>query len=172
GTFSKIVKAFQTHPDYIVVHGDRILINEFDEVTGWCCLPPFDPKTFTYNVCSETAFWQRAAMQKVGQLNASLQFAIDLEFFGRLYKQGKFLKLNEYLGYFRCYSEHKSSTMTHIGKEEASREWKRLFNSEHINYQFRYKQNLLDRLRLSTELIREPVILGFPYMIHRFLPKR
>jgi glycosyltransferase involved in cell wall biosynthesis len=171
-TFHKILKAFHHHPDYIVVHGNRILINDLDQVTGWCCLPPFDPKTLVYNVCSETAFWRRSAMAQTGLLNASLQFAIDLEFFGRLYKQGKFLKLNDYLGYFRCHSEHKSFTMTHIGKEEANREWKRLFNSENKNYQLKDNKTLLDRLKLSSELIREPVLLGVPYLLHRFSSKK
>lgn len=172
GTFRKIIKAFQNHPDYIVVHGNRILINEFGEVTGWFCLPPFDPKTLIYNVCSETAFWRRSAMQQVGLVNASLQFAIDLEFFGRLYQQGKFLKLNDYLGYFRCHSEHKSSTMTHIGREEAAKEWMRLFDSENMNFKLKQKKGILDRLKLSTELIKEPILLGFPYIVYRFLPKR
>jgi glycosyltransferase involved in cell wall biosynthesis len=171
-TFHKILKAFYHHPDYIVVHGNRILINDLGQVTGWCCLPPFDPKTLVYNVCSETAFWRRSAMAQTGLLNASLQFAIDLEFFGRLYKQGKFLKLNDYLGYFRCHSEHKSFTMTHIGKEEANREWKRLFNSENRNYQLKDNKTILDRLKLSFELIREPVLLGVPYLFHRFSSKK
>jgi glycosyltransferase involved in cell wall biosynthesis len=171
-TFHKILKAFHHYPDYIVVHGNRILINDLGQVTGWFCLPPFDPKTLMYNVCSETAFWRRSAMEQTGLLNANLQFAIDLEFFGRLYKQGKFLKLNDYLGYFRCHSEHKSFTMPHIGKEEARREWKRLFNSENKNYQLKKNKNILDRLKLSSELIREPVLLGVPYLLHRFLSKK
>jgi len=172
GAFPKIAKAFHFHPDYIVVHGDRILINENGSVTGWYSLPPFDPKTLIYNVCSETAFWRRSAMQHVGLLNTNLQFAMDLEFFCRLYKHGKFLKLNEYLGYFRCYPENKSSTMLHIGKEEAAREWKRLFASENRSYQFKPKKNLLYLLKLSTELIKEPILVGFPYIVHRFSNKR
>jgi hypothetical protein len=97
---------------------------------------------------------------------------MDLEFFCRLYKHGKFLKLNEYLGYFRCYPQNKSSTMLHIGKEEAAREWKRLFASENRSYQFKPKKNLLYLLKLSTELIKEPILVGFPYIVHRFSNKR
>ena len=167
GTFYKIIKAFQSHPDYSVVHGNRILINDDGEVTGWCCLPPFEPQTFIYNVCSETAFWRRAAMQQVGLLNINLQFAVDLEFFGRLYQVGKFLKLSDYLGCFRCYSEHKSSTMPNVGREEAAREWKRLFGTENMNYQSQKEKNLLDRLKLGLELFKEPFLIGFPYFNYR-----
>ncbi len=168
GTFNKIAKAFQFYPNCIVVHGNRILINEIGEVTGWMCLPPFDPKALIYNVCSETAFWQRAVMKEAGILNASLQFAIDLEFFGRLYKYGEFMKLNEYLGYFRCYSENKSSTMAHIGREEAAREWRRLFGSDIMKGELKQKKNILKIFTFFTELIKQPILLGFPYLLHRF----
>lgn len=167
GSFSKVVKTFHAHPGYIVVHGDRILLNEMGEVTGWICLPFFDPKTLIYNVCSETAFWQRSAMLKAGLLNTSLQFAIDLEFFCRLYKYGKFLKLKEYLGYFRCYPENKSSTIYHIGQEEAEREWKQLFGSEKINSEAPENKNLLRFLKLSWELIQHPKLVGLPYLFYR-----
>lgn len=166
GTFTKVVKNFHSHSDYIVVHGDRILLNEIGEVTGWIRLPSFDPKTCIYNVCSETAFWQRSVMLEAGLLNANLRFAIDLEFFGRLYKYGKFLKLKEYLGYFRCYPENKSSTIYHIGQEEAEREWRRLFESENMNNKKPEKNNLWQLLKLKTELIKQPILLGFPYLLH------
>jgi len=168
GAFCKVVKAFHSHLNCIVVHGNRILINEQGEVTGWFCLPPFDPKARTFNVCSETAFWRRCAMQKVGMLNSNLQFAIDLEFFGRLYKQGKFLKINEYLGCFRCYSENKSSTMAHIGQEEALREWKRLFETEVTTHSSKKNKDFFELIKLSTELIINPILLGIPYTKHRF----
>jgi glycosyltransferase involved in cell wall biosynthesis len=168
GTFQKIATTFYNYPDYIVVHGDRILINEMGNVTGWVCLPPFDPETLIYNVCSETAFWQRYAMQEVGILNPSLQFAIDLEFFSRLYKFGKFRKLNEYLGYFRCYPENKSSTISHIGREEAEREWRKLFNSENMNWELSEKNNLFYDLKSKIAIIQKPVLLGFPYLLNLF----
>lgn len=165
GTFYKIVKTFHFHPAYTVVHGNRILINERGDVTGWIALPPFEPKTLIYNVCSETAFWKQAAMKEVGLLKTSLQFAIDLEFFGRLYHSGKFLKLNDYLGYFRCYPETKSSTIAHIGREEAVREWRQLFGSENRNGEFKGQRNWL---QFSTELIKHPRLIGIPYLSYRF----
>jgi len=168
-TFYKIIKAFQAHPNCVVVHGNRILINEIGEVTGWVSLPSFDPETGIYNVCSETAFWQRSGMNEVGLLNANLQFAIDLEFFSRLYKQGKFLKLDDYLGYFRCYSESKSSTIAHIGREEAVREWKQLFGSENRDGDLTQRKSFLQFLRLSAELIKQPRLIGLPYLSYRLL---
>ncbi|HEY9604711.1 MAG TPA: glycosyltransferase family 2 protein [Allocoleopsis sp.] len=168
GTFLKILKAFHTRSDCIVVHGNRILINEKGEVTGWMSLPSFDPEKLVYNVCSETAFWQRSAMEKVGLLNAHLQFAIDLEFFGRLYKQGEFMKLNDYLGYFRYHSTNKSTTIAPLGKEEGLREWKRLFGSVNRQFELTKERRLLDSIRGRVELIKHPLILGIPYLLYRF----
>jgi hypothetical protein len=108
-------------------------------------------------------------MNEVGLLNANLQFAIDLEFFSRLYKQGKFLKLDDYLGYFRCYSESKSSTIAHIGREEAVREWKQLFGSENRDGDLTQRKSFLQFLRLSAELIKQPRLIGLPYLSYRLL---
>lgn len=172
GAFLKIVKAFHAYPDYIVVHGNRILINEMGEVTGWMALPPFDPKKLVYNVCSETSFWKRSAMAKVGLLNASLQFALDLEFFSRLYKQGKFLKINDYLGYFRYHSTNKSTTIAHLGREEGRREWKRLFGSVNRQFELKEERSFLSTIQSRTDLIKHPLILGIPYLLYRLsLPK-
>ncbi len=167
GTFYKIAKAFSSYPDYIVVHGNRILIDEKGDVTGLIALPPFEPNTLIYNVCSETAFWKRAVMKQAGLLKTNLQFAIDLEFFGRLYHYGKFLKLNDYLGYFRCYSETKSSTIAHIGREEAATEWRQLFGTENRNWELKKQKTWLQFLQFSTELIKHPRLIGFPYLSHR-----
>ena len=167
GTFYKIVKALYHHPDSIVVHGNRILINNMGDVTGWMSLPPFDPETLIYNICSETVFWRRSVMQEVGFMNVNLQFALDLEFFCRLYKHGKFLKLNEYLGYFRCHSENKSSRIYQIGQKEAKREWKRLFGSDKINDEAQIKKDLLWIVKLIFELIEEPRLVGLPYLFYR-----
>lgn len=165
--FHKIVKAFQSHPDCIVVHGNRILLDEAGQITGWACLPPFDPTTLLYNICCETVFWKRYAMEEVGFFNPNLQFAMDLEFFGRLYKYGKFLKLNEYLGYFRCYPESKSSRLALIGIEEAVREWKNLFDCEPITSQLQSNKSFLDLLKVAIEPIKYPTLIGLPYLFHR-----
>jgi glycosyltransferase involved in cell wall biosynthesis len=164
GAFQKIAKAFYHNPNYIVVHGNRILIDKAEQVTGWAYLPAFDPKTLIYNICSETAFWRRSAMEEVGLLNPNLQFAMDLEFFCRLYKQGKFLKLNDYLGCFRWHSETKSSNIYHIGQEEGAREWRRLFGSELITTPLKEEKNLLRWFQLSVQLIRQPRLIGIPYL--------
>ncbi|MEP0869896.1 glycosyltransferase [Trichocoleus desertorum AS-A10] len=169
GALFHVAKAFSYNPESIVVHGNRILINENGEVTGWSQLPSFNPETSSYNVCSETAFWKRAAMETVGPLNDNLEFAIDLEFFGRLYKHGKFVKLNQFLGYFRCHPASKSSTIAHIGCEEAEREWNKLFGPTDQIISINYKPSVIQKL---FTLIKHPQEIGSPYLFYRLFRER
>jgi hypothetical protein len=57
--------------------------------------------------------------------------------------------------------------MPNVGREEAAREWKRLFGTENMNYQSQKEKNLLDRLKLGLELFKEPFLIGFPYFNYR-----
>ena len=164
GAFNHVIRAFQTHSDCSVVHGDRILIDRHSNVVGWTFLPPFNPMQYGFNVCSETAFWKRNAMDKVGILKTNLRFAMDLEFFCRLYSTGSFIKLDEYLGCFRCYAENKSSTIGHIGREETDREWKRIFGPENENWKILPPAN---RSAHRLALLKHPMTIGLPYLKHR-----
>ena len=168
GTFEKAANAFLAHPESVVVHGNRILIDENGNVTGWSSLPLFDPATSIYTVCSETAFWRQSAMDQVGMLNSRLRFAADFEFFCRLYQSsgGKFIKLNEFLGYFRSHQKSKTSTVVHIGEEEAKREWARLFGSDNNYGEASVKLNYF---RLALDLFFHPRLVGIPYLANRFL---
>jgi glycosyltransferase involved in cell wall biosynthesis len=165
GTFRKVAEAFIKHPKVILIHGDRILLDAESHVSGWSTLPPFDPDETGFNVCSETAFW-RQSMTKNMRLKESLRFAMDLEFFCRLYHIGSFLKLDSYLGCFRCYLDNKSSTIQQIGLEEAEREWKALFGKDHKGWRFRTRVN---RLKHLQKAIIHPILIGIPYGYRRFI---
>src|ERR1035437_9023569 len=160
GAFRKVAQAFIEHPNVILVHGDRILLDAESHVSGWTALPPFDPEKTGYNICSETAFW-RNSLANGFFLKEDLRFAMDLELFCRLYRLGPFLKLNSYLGCFRCHQSNKSSTIAHIGQEEAEREWKALFGEEHEGWRLRSPVNYI---KLLLKLIMHPALIGRPYV--------
>ena len=161
-TLKKIAQNFCKNRSSVLIHGDRILINKNSEVTGWVPLTPFFPNKGMFNVCSETAFWKRDAMDEVGLLKEELKFAMDLEFFSRLYLHGKFLKLNSYLGYFRCYDSNKSSIIPHIGQEEALKEWKLMFGSDHVT-----QEKQVNRFLLLKDLVANPLLIGLPYASYK-----
>lgn len=169
GTFFKVNKVLQSHPECIVVHGDRLLLGRQGDVIGWSCTPSFNPLKYGYTIASETVFWRRSAMQEVGLLKTELRFAMDVEFFCRLYKHGNFLKLNNFLGCFRCYADNKSSTIAHIGREEGTREWKRLFGQPTNEVQ---PVPLATMLRQIFAFLTHPRLIGIPYITHRILSRR
>jgi glycosyltransferase involved in cell wall biosynthesis len=160
GAFGKAIGAFLKHPESIVVHGNRILLDADDRVIGWTPNLPFIPDKTIYNVCSETAFWTRDVMQISGQLNASLRFAMDLEFFSRLYQKGPFHKLDDYLGCFRLHEASKSSTIPQIFEEESRREWNTLFP----NIEWQRALPGPSKSLLLKELLRHPLLIAIPYL--------
>lgn len=169
GAFLEVKNCFERHPDCLLVYGNRILIDAQDNVIGWGVLPPFDPSKSGFTVCSETAFWKREASQRAGELKTEIRFAMDLEFFCRLYQIGKFHKTNRFLGCFRCHDNSKSSTIAEVGREEAEREWHRFFGTDNDNWKIAPQMSLLNRI---TALIKHPSLIALPYMRHRFLGRR
>jgi len=169
GSFLKIVQAFKNNPECGFVHGDRILIDSNSHVSGWSTLPPFHPQRTSFIICSETAFWRRQVMGEL-RLNESLRFAMDVDFFCRLYQLTKFLKLNAFVGYFRCHLESKSATIFDLGVEETQRQWKIIFGDQ--------KQKLTPKVRSRgwpvhiASLFRHPFLLALPYFYRRFILKQ
>jgi glycosyltransferase involved in cell wall biosynthesis len=166
GAFSKVIEAFVENKESIVVHGNRILLDARDRVFGCSPLPKFDPPNTGFIVCSETAFWRRSAIEDCGMLNTSLRFAMDLEFFSRLFLQGRFTKLDDYLGYFRCHDASKSSTIWHVAKEESAMVWRDLFQEEWTEALVR-----VGRGKILREFCRHPLLLGLPYAMTRLAVK-
>jgi glycosyltransferase involved in cell wall biosynthesis len=166
GCFQHVIEAFVRDPEAIVVHGDRILLDADSHVSGWGAVPAFDPERTGYTICSETAFWRRSAG---ADFNDGLRFAMDLEFFSRLYQKGRFLKLDSFLGYFRCYAENKSSTLSEICVIESEREWKKIFGPSHEGW-----RNPPERPKNSAllALLRHPKMIALPYLYRRFVLRR
>lgn len=130
GAIDRVLERFRRFPAVDVIHGDRLMIDEEDGVIGWASVGPFQPHRWGYTINSETTFW-RSARTRGLEFAPALRFAMDLEWFSRLYLRGlRFHYWPVFLGAFRCYGQNKSSTIAHVGEEEAAREWRRLFRNE------------------------------------------
>jgi glycosyltransferase involved in cell wall biosynthesis len=171
GTIHKVIHAFRSHPNAQVVHGNRILIDEQERVFGLAFLPEFHPPEVSVPIYSETAFWTRDCMEIAGLLDLSFEFSMDLEFFTRLFLMGNrtFLKLNNYLGFFRCHSSSKSTLIPEMGRKETDRLWHKLFSTQ---YPHRFERA---RYEYMLQAFRYPRLLGFPILktkIERIWAKR
>lgn len=161
GSLKKVLDIFRSRPDVDVIHGDRLLLDAESRVVGWSCGSPFQPEKYGYNVNSETAFWRAGALAE--PLNTSLRFAMDLDWFSRLYASGaKFHFVPDFLGGFRCHAENKSSTMESVGREETGVCWGALFANE----KWRVKPPL-SRSRFFSRLFTRPLMLTVPYARYR-----
>ena len=172
GAFRKVISAFKTNPDCILVHGDRILLDANSLVYGWGDSGIFDPETSSFNVCSETAFWRNNKRTEEIFFKEVLKFAMDLEFFCRLYQLGRFVKLDSYLGYFRAHEESKSTTIWEVALAEAEREWKQIFGEQHEGWKHKKTDTQISKIRMLYKFMTNPYLVAYPYIYRRFILKR
>jgi glycosyltransferase involved in cell wall biosynthesis len=163
GAFKKVAFNFSQDTEVVVVYSNRVLIDEEQRVFGCSPLKDFNPPKTAYSVCSETAFWRRKAMDNIGLLDTSLYFCMDLDFFSRLFTQGTFKRLDDYLGYFRCHSSSKTGTVGDtLGLQEITDVSIRLFGVALPG------PKRPTKLKALKEFIKHPLLLGIPYVRTRF----
>jgi glycosyltransferase involved in cell wall biosynthesis len=162
--FPKAISALLNSHKDAFIHGNRIQIDAQDRICGCSDLPAFNPPTVSVPVFSETAFWTRSIMDKAGMLDPTYQFSMDLEFFTRLHANGEAVKSNEFLGYFRCHVDSKTSLIANEGRQETDKLWLMLFDIPYPNHTF---PSTLFRLRMLRGLIKNPIDIGIPYISKR-----
>ncbi|CAN5194542.1 N/A [soil metagenome] len=113
--FKHVAQAFnQAHGNFDVYFGDKANIDEEGAVIREYLYPPFSGLGIKYttnmNISNQSTFWKKELFDKFGYLDEDIQFAMDYEYFLRLYMKGaSFYKIPELLGALRMYSENKSS---------------------------------------------------------------
>ena len=123
GSLSYVANYFRQHPDVDVIYGNRLLIDEYDQVINYWVLPPHDPETLQWAdyVPQETMFWRRRAWDAVGgKIDESFRFAMDWDLILRFQRAGMvFHHVPRFLGAFRITVNQKTSQqiLTHGQKE-------------------------------------------------------
>lgn len=159
---------FAKSPELGLIYGWRILLDEDSGVSGWAPNQPFDPEVTGYNICSETAFWRRKPDDP--RLREDLKFAMDLDFFVRLFHSRRSLHCDTFLGGFRCYRANKSSTMEDVCRRETVEAWEALYGTGHVGSAQRQS---ISRWRTFRSFITFPKSVAIPYAYRRiFLKKR
>jgi len=95
----------------------------------------------------------------------NLRFAIDLDFFCQVYKTGPFVKLNDYLGAFRCHADNKSSTIAEVGRAETERRWGAIFQDDPNGWQNRPPTC---KVKSFARLLQRALTIALPYFYRRF----
>jgi glycosyltransferase involved in cell wall biosynthesis len=167
GAFRRVRKTFAKDPKLTLVYGERVLIDADSSVLGWSRSGPYNPQIAGYTIASETAFWTEVAEARVGSIDTSLRFAMDLDFFTRLFLEQRSVKLDHYLGKFRCHDESKSATIADVGAEEAGYLWEKYFGPSET---WRVRPKRQHAKHALAGLIH-PRLLGIPYFKQKFLTR-
>ena len=112
GTLAYVEEYFAKHPDIDVIYGHRLFVNEHGKPIKLWILPPHSDYLMSRwdFIPQETCFWRRKLMDKVGGIDKLYHFALDYDFFARMMKEGKFVRVNRFLAAFRDHPSSKTST--------------------------------------------------------------
>jgi hypothetical protein len=96
-----------------VVYGDSVFVNEKDQFIKYCPAVDGDISSIIKGCCisQPSCFVRRAALEKIGRLNAELHYIMDWDVWTRLYRAGaKFHYLEKPLSVVRMYEGTKTSS--------------------------------------------------------------
>ena len=117
GSLCHVGEWFLTHPQDEVHYGGLYLVDENDHITDahWAAEPDV---RYTYfvgmDVHQQSLFWRRDLMERVGVIDESFRFSMDLDFVLRLMLHGKVSRTTHYLGKFREHGAAKTSNIADI----------------------------------------------------------
>ena len=111
GAFSRVIDAFEAHPDVDVIYGKADHIDAGDAV-----IEPYPTRDWSLEalgdrcfICQPAAFFRRRAIERWGLLDESLRYCMDYELWLRWGKAGaRFLYLPERLAGSRLHADTKT----------------------------------------------------------------
>jgi glycosyltransferase involved in cell wall biosynthesis len=113
GALAQVSSFFAEHPEVDVVYGNRLLIDEHDQLIGRWVLPYHSTALLCWidYIPQETVFWRRRIWERVnGQISPNLSFALDWDLFSKFARAGAvFAHIPLFLGAFRIHSSQKTS---------------------------------------------------------------
>jgi len=121
GTLAYIADFFDRRPDIDVVYGHRVFIDSDGSEIGRAVLPAHSEKALLYAgyIPQETMFWRRRVWNKIGCIDASLQYALDWEFMLRAQAaQFKFERARRFIACFRVHDQQKTTSNYDVGRKE------------------------------------------------------
>ena len=111
GTIGKVVDELRVHPDVSLIYGNCNFIDQGDSLIKTWNTGLFSKKILSRfcPIAQPAAFFRDKTIREVGLLNPSLHFAMDYEFWIRIFKKGLVVKkINVVLANYRLYPECKS----------------------------------------------------------------
>ena len=157
GTFSKVAKAFQQHPEADLMYGNIYFINEDDGIIGKLGLTKLDMAHFVFegiSLAQQAVFCTKDIYNKIGGLNLQYQFCMDFDLFIRITHIGHLRYIPEYLANFRIHKDSKTSTNSDTWRIEHDEIMKRYLPQNADKIHFIYKKNLCRLRRILYYLMQ------------------
>ena len=108
-----IALSFGKHPDWLIVTGLREVIDS-DSQFSHTWVRDLPTRYYLRHYCpitQETTYWRRELWDKFGELDETLHYALDYDFWLRIVHAGyKFQVIPKYLGMFRDYPDNKTNS--------------------------------------------------------------
>ncbi|MGQ1890980.1 glycosyltransferase family 2 protein [Thermophagus sp. OGC60D27] len=147
-TVSIAVHFMQKYPNYELVYGDRVVIDNKGRIVD-----VFEPVAvsrrmarFALRIPQETTFFTSRIWHKVGGLNESLHFVMDSDLWYRFLDETRFFHIPVFMGAYRNHEESKS--VYGLGKEKSDKAM------EEIYYLRKNYSSLLSRISLLRKMVR------------------
>jgi len=86
-SFDRVAKEFTKHTSLDVLSGDKFHIDEGGTITSVQRYAQYDVDSFANDkmaMCNQACFWKRELFNKIGYLDETIQFVMDLEYFVRM----------------------------------------------------------------------------------------
>jgi glycosyltransferase involved in cell wall biosynthesis len=110
-TFERVIDYFKNNPQVDIVYGYYDLIDS--ESKFICKVKPIAWNYWLFKhgrfvPMQPTVFWRRKVYEEIGDLDTSLHYCMDVDFFARVSKKFKFSLIPEFLGKFRVHENSKT----------------------------------------------------------------
>jgi len=126
GSFYKVAEVFKENPNVDIIFGNRLDVDEQDDIIGESRFTPFTVVGHWYEGMSlsiQSAFWQREVFSKIGMMDINFQIAMDWEFFLKAgLNKLQFKHVRFYFGAIRRHQGTKTATLS-LEQVLKEREW-------------------------------------------------
>lgn len=121
GAFNLVSSALSENPEFCACYGGIFIIDCNDQILN--ALWPVKPEP-TYNfhvglsIHQQGLFWRSSVFHRIGYLDESLHFAMDLDFILRILIYVRLFRIKRHLGKFRLHAEAKTSNLKEVSRRE------------------------------------------------------
>ena len=171
-TLKTVRKAFDKITEPTIIYGNCIHFNPLSEwsegsnVKG--STKDYDLELVDY-IIQPSSFWNRKAWEIVGQLNDSLNYTFDWDWYIRAKRSGvKFIPIQDYLSIYRIHEEHKTGSGGGVRQSEIENIYKRYNENIMVEAFIKIKSNLnIKRFRRLIRKLKLEKFIDIEKIIHK-----